>query len=109
MGRKRTAPSQSWRKQEWITDEFHSHGVLADVTPMPGRTYTRYTWPPRGRGRGESLTSPRRIDAKLRTVQVFRLRMAGYTWQQIARTLGFRDASGPYRAYRRTIDRVDLD
>jgi len=109
MGRKRTAPRQSWRKQEWITDEFHPHGVLADVTPEPGRTYTRYTWPPRGRGRGESLFSPRRIEAKLRTVKVIRLRAAGYTWERIARALGFRDASGPYRAYRRAVDRVDWD
>jgi hypothetical protein len=109
MGRPQTAPRQSWRKQEWITDELHPHGVLADVTPAPGRTYTRSTWPPRGRGRGESLLSPRRIEAKLRTVEVIRLRAEGHTWEVIARKLGYSDASGPYRAYKRAVDRMDWD
>lgn len=109
MGRKRTAPRQSWRKTAWIIDEFHPHGVLSDVTPAPGRTYTSATWPPRGRGRGESLSSPRRVEAKLRAVTVLRLRMAGRTWKLIARRLGYRDASGPYRAYRRALDRLAWD
>jgi hypothetical protein len=103
MGRKRTAPRQSWRKVEWID------GQLCDVTPEPGRTFTRDTWPPRGRGRGESLTSPRRISAKLRVVKVIRMRADGLTFEQIARKLGYRDASGPYRAMKRTMDRVDWD
>jgi hypothetical protein len=110
MGRPRTAPRLSWSK----TIEAYKlpdvpDGMLCDVTPAPGRSYTRYTWPPRGRGRGESLLSPRRIEAKLRTIEVIRLRRAGYTWQAIARALGYADASGPYRAYKRTIDRIDWD
>jgi len=110
MGRKRTAPRQSWRKVEYSQGwPDVPDGTFCDVTPEPGRTYTRYTWPPRGRGRGESLYSPRRIEAKLRMVKVIRLRAAGYTWERIARALGFRDASGPYRAYRRAVDRVDWD
>src|SRR5262249_38937908 len=84
-------------------------GTWCDVTPAPGRTYTRYTWPPRGRGRGESLYSPRRIAAKLRAYQVIRLHVAGYTYEQIAPKLGFRDASGAYRAMKRTLDRIDWD
>jgi hypothetical protein len=84
-------------------------GTLCNVTPASGCTYTRATWPPRGRGRGESLASPRRIEAKLRVVEVLRLRRKGYTWQQIARVLGFRDASGPWRAARRAYDRLDSD
>jgi hypothetical protein len=66
------------RKMAYINDELHPrwlypHGVLADVTPRPERTYTRATWPPRGRGRGESLTSPRRIEAKLRAHKAYAL------------------------------------
>jgi hypothetical protein len=109
MGRPRTARRLSWHKQEWIYDEFHPHGILADVTPAPGRTYTRETYPPRGRGRGESLTSPRRIKAKLRALQVFKLHLAGLTYAQIARRLGFRDASGAYRAQKRMLDRINWD
>jgi hypothetical protein len=83
--------------------------VLCDVTPAPGRTYTRQTWPPRGRGRGESLTSPRRLKAKSRAAEVLRLRGQGFTWQQIAQRTGFADPSGPYHAYKRTLDRLDWD
>lgn len=84
-------------------------GVECDVTPQPGRTYTRYTWPPRGRGRGESLTSPRRIAAKQRAAQVIALRARGYTWQEIANQIGYADASGAYRAWQRSVDRIDFD
>lgn len=109
-GRPQTAPRQSWNNTiiaEGLADV--PDGTLCDATPAPGNTYTRLTWPPRGRGRGESLTSPRRIAAKLRTIEVIRLRAAGHTWQQIARVLGFKDASGPYRAMKRATDRIDWD
>ena len=104
-GRPSTAPKQTWNKplnpygNAWIDDE----------TPQLGHTYTRATWPPRGRGRGESLLSPRRIAAKLRSVEVIRLRSEGLTWKVIASMLGFKDASGPYRAMKRAMDRVDWD
>lgn len=84
-------------------------GTIMDVTPAPGCTYTRHTWTPRGRGRGESLTSPRRIEAKLRAFEVVRMRFAGHSWQHIADVLGFEDRSGPWRAARRTFDRIDKD
>jgi len=103
VGRSRTAPRQSWHKEEWID------GCMHDTTPAPGNTYTHETWPPRGRGRGESLISPRRVAAKLRAVQVVKLRIQDHTWASIARQLGFKDASGPYRAYKRIIDRIDWD
>lgn len=96
-------------KTAWITDELHPKGVWADVTPAPGCTFTRATWPPRGRGRGESLTSPRRIEAKLRTAQIIRLRKDGHTWDTIARMCGFKDPSGPWRAVRRAYDRIDYE
>jgi AraC-like DNA-binding protein len=53
---------------------------------------------PRGRGRGESKTSPRRIEAKLRAAEAARLRVGGATYAEIARRLGYRDASGAWRA-----------
>lgn len=75
----------------------------------PGRTYCRDCWPPRGRGRGESLTSPRRIDAKLRSIDVLQLR-AEYrmSWAEIARRLGFKGRSGAYMAYRRAMNQHPL-
>lgn len=109
-GRKQTAPRQRWDKTiiaKGLPDV--PDGIDVDVSPAPGRTYTRYTWPPRGRGRGESLTSPRRVAAKLRTIEVIRMRKECCTWEQIARQLGFKDASGPYRAYKRAIDRMEWD
>lgn len=110
VGRPQTAPRQSWRKTI-ISQGLAGvpDGTICDATPAPGNTYTRATWPPRGRGRGESLTSPRRIDAKLRTIKVIEMRAAGHTWQSIALALGFKDASGPYRAMKRAIDRADWD
>lgn len=102
-GRPQTAKKQSWTRYEL------QGNVWVDVSPQPCHTYTRATWPPRGRGRGESLLSPRRIEAKLRTIEVIELRRQGHTWDSIARTLGFKDPSGPYRAMKRAMDRVDWD
>ena len=102
-------PHGSYRKYDVIYDELHPQGVYADVTPRPGRTYTRATWPPRGRGRGESLSSPRRCDAKLKAIRALRMRRAGYTWQTIAKSLGFKDASGPWRCVNRAISRLEHD
>jgi hypothetical protein len=96
-------------KTAWITDDLHPSGVWADVSPAPHCTYTRATWPPRGRGRGESLTSPRRIEARVRAGDVMHLRMTGHTWQYIADACGFKDASGPWRAVRRAQDRIDYE
>jgi hypothetical protein len=96
-----------YRKTAWIKDEFHPDGIVADVTPAPGHSYTRATWPPRGRGRGESLTSPRRIEAKLRAAKALELRSQGHSWETIARRLGYRDRSGAWRAVRRAADRAD--
>jgi hypothetical protein len=84
-------------------------GTVMDATPMPGNTYTRDTWPPRGRGRGESLCSPRRVAAKLRSCEVLRMRIAGHTWVHIAKVLGFASASGAYMAYWRALNRVNWD
>jgi hypothetical protein len=102
-GRKQTAAQQTWTRYE------PDGNVWVDASPMPGHTYTRATWPPRGRGRGESLLSPRRVRAKLRAIEVIQLRNEGHTWDYIARVTGFRDASGPYRAAQRMTDRVDWD
>ncbi len=96
-------------KIAWIKDEFHPHGIEADVTPLPGRWYTRATWPPRGRGRGESMTSPRRIEAQLKAAQAFELWRSGLTWEQVAVRLGYANKSGPWRAVRRMFDRIDYE
>lgn len=96
-------------KMQWIVDEMHLQGIMADCTPRPRCTYIRATWPPRGRGRGESLCSPRRIEAKLRAVQALELWQAGATWEAIAHQLGYSDKSGAWRAVRRLFDRLDYD
>jgi hypothetical protein len=102
-GRPQTAPRQSWTRYEL------DGNVWVDKSPAPGHTYTRATWPPRGRGRGESLYSPRRVEAKLRAIEVIQLRTEGHTWDHIARVTGFKDPSGPYRAMKRAMDRLDWD
>jgi hypothetical protein len=84
-------------------------GTVIDATPMPGATYTRDTWPPRGRGRGESLTSPRRVYAKLRACEVIKMRIAGESWTHIAKVTGFASASGACMAYQRMRNRVNWD
>ncbi len=104
------SPSRtSWREEAWITDEFFPDGILADVTPKPGRRYIKATWPPRGRGRGEPMFSPRRIAAQLRGAEVIRLRRDQLTWEEIAARLGFADKSGAWRAARRAIDRMERE
>lgn len=109
VGRKRTR-YLTWKKTI-LTHGLKDvpDGITVDVTPAPGHSYTRYTWPPRGRGRGESLTSPRRLAAKMRAAQIPELRGRGYTWQEIANHLGYADPSGAYRAWQRMIDRHDFD
>ena len=111
-GRPRTR-RLSWRKREYVYGkQAQRHGcpdgTYCDFTPAPGRTYIRATYPPSGRGRGESLTSPRRIEAKLRAVKVIQLRQAGLTFQQIGYKVGL-STSGAYRAMQRTLDRLDWD
>ena len=58
-----------------------------------GRTY-----PPRGRGRGESKTSPRRVEAVLKQAVACKLRVCGASYAEIAYALGYRDPSGAWRA-----------
>jgi hypothetical protein len=77
----------------------------------PDQQYTREPcscgrplWPPRGRGRGESTYSPRRLAALARTREAHRLYAQGWTYEAIARALGYRDRSGPWRALQRARD-----
>jgi hypothetical protein len=53
---------------------------------------------PKGRGRGESATSPRRLKAKDKQLQALTLRKAGATYEQIAEAVGYRDKSGARKA-----------
>lgn len=77
----------------------------------PDQVYTRQPcscgrplWPPRERGRGESLSSPRRIAAKLRACEVTRLHIQGHSYETIAALLGYKTASGAWRAEQRLRD-----
>ncbi len=104
------APRQSWDKT-MIAEGLRDipDGTLLDATPEPGRTFTRHTYPPRGRGRGESLTSPRRLHAKQRTIEALKLRQAGESFETIARKLGYKGASGPWHALNRMMSRLQWD
>lgn len=56
--------------------------------------------PPRKQGQGESLTSPRRLEARERAVKALQLRKEGWTYDEIARE---KDANGnPLYRDRRT-------
>lgn len=50
--------------------------------------------PPKGRGRGEDESSPRRITAKEKQARALRLRLHGASYRQIAEEIGYRDESG---------------
>jgi len=93
-------------------------GREVDVTPNPGCHYIRvprgeghaYSWPPVGRGRGESLDSPRRIEAKQKARRAFELYFhEEYSWPEIAQKLGYASKSGPWMAVRRMITRNDFN
>lgn len=56
--------------------------------------------------RGESKTSPRRLIALERQIQVLRLRAQGYTFQQIAKALGYTSRQGAHSAVSRMVARV---
>lgn len=58
-------------------------------------------------GRGESKTSPRRVNAQARAYQAMKLRRDGLTYQQIADKLGYKAANGAYSAVRRVLDKID--
>jgi hypothetical protein len=94
------------------------NGFMHDVTPSPGHSYVKaakgeghaYSWPPSGRGRGESLISPRRIQARYKAVEAFDLYFhQGLSWGDVAKRLGYADRSGPWRAVRRMVTRQDFD
>lgn len=54
----------------------------------------------------ESKTSPRRIGAVEKATQALELRMAGHTFADIARSLGYKNASGALYAVEKSLDRV---
>src|SRR5438445_11266022 len=75
------------RRYSWDKPPIPSGNAWIDASPMPGHTYTPETWPPGGRGRGESLYTPRRIEATLTAIEVVRARISWHTWEAISRTL----------------------
>lgn len=77
-------------------------------------TYTREPcicgrdlWPPRGRGRGEALSSPRRVVAQSRIPEMIEMYGKGATWAQIAEAFGYAGPSGPWQLVYRTLDQLD--
>lgn len=77
----------------------------------PDEVYTREPcscgrelWPPRGRGRGESMLSRRRVAAKLKAIEAEKLHIQGWTYAAIARKLGYQTPSGVWRAIQRLRD-----
>lgn len=96
---------------EWGAPTVGNYDPTRECPHRPDQTYTRKPcscgrelWPPKGRGRGESLSSPRRVAAKLKSLQALELHAKGYTYAQIARKLGYRDTSGAWRAVQRVRD-----
>ena len=85
--------------KKWVDGAIHEHRM--------GHTFCKECWPPRGRGRGESLLSPRRVQGQLRGVEAMRLHVAGHTWEDIAAALGYKDRSGPWRARQAILRRVN--
>jgi hypothetical protein len=75
------------------------------IVERDGELYGRVTWPPRGRGRGESLSSPRRIVGKIRQGLAVRLRGRGMTYREIALRVGYADKSVARRAIVAAVER----
>lgn len=94
--RQRTSSNPAY--DPWVYCQHTSDLTYTRNPCSCGRTF----WPPRGRGRGESLLSPRRIEATLRTSEILRLRIAGMTYAAIGRRLGM-SKSGVWRAERRAM------
>lgn len=67
----------------------------------------RELYPLRGRGKGEPLSSPRRIKAKLKAIEAEKLSIQGYTYATIARKLGYQTPSGVAKALQRLRDYRD--
>src|SRR5262245_33700063 len=99
-------------KGEAVTSRIIGNYDPERICPhTPDQTYTREPcscgrelWPPRGRGRGESLNSPRRIAARLKALAAKQLRMQGLTYREIARKLGYHTISAAWHAVQRLHD-----
>jgi len=59
-----------------------------------------------GRGKGESASSPRRIQAKERQRQALELRKAGATYEDIASKLRYASATGAHKAVVRAMQAI---
>jgi len=63
----------------------------------------------RGPRKGESPTSPRRIEARKREEQALTLRLARMGYAQIASKLGYRSPSGAQQAVVRAMERLPME
>ena len=57
-------------------------------------------------GRGESLHSPRRVDAQVRAAKAVEMRAHGHSYCEIAQTLGYKSPNVAYNAVVRTLNKV---
>lgn len=96
-------------------DSFYQRGNVWVYCPhdAKGTTYTRKPcvcgrplWPPRGRGRGESLYSPRRVAAIGRAVDMYNDYWRGMSWRQVARKYGYSGPSGAWQVVYRNADKI---
>jgi hypothetical protein len=92
-------------------EDYEVGGRYRVCRHRPDQTYTRYPcncgrelWPPRGRGRGESLLSPRRIEAKLKAIDANEMHIKGASYARNAVILGYKTPSGAWRAVQRIRD-----
>src|SRR5690348_4177818 len=91
-----SGPYDPYRACEHPPDQVYSRHPCSCGRPL---------WPPRGRGRGEALLSPRRVAAKLRALDALALYAQGQTYAEIARELGYKTPMGAWHAVQGIRDR----
>lgn len=102
--------------QQWPTHHVCHHTRDESFSHVcrhtPHQTYTRHEcvcgrpiWPIKGRGRGESILSHRRVAARMRALEAATLYASGMSFRQTAAQLGYKTGSGAWRAVTRLGER----
>jgi hypothetical protein len=92
-----------WHRGEWVSCDHDRRKTTYTRQPC---VCGRPLWPPRGRGRGESLLSPRRAQVWLRTGDMYSDYWRGMSWRKIAKKYGYAGPSGAWQAVYRHRDAV---